>query len=184
MCVFPSPMLIWALQRSQCFKIRVTQHWGGRGHITETTKVWGVNLKNFLENSREAVSVSTIFDQGCSSLVRSLATPNGEVGKVAPRPKHFLVFVRIRISMSQFMLGIPRQNASYLHTKQHPLWLHGSFSPISTNPSQLTKLLHSHMPDKLKNPHTCVIQRRPSVRSHSVLFRLYIAVNAFCFLVH
>ena len=27
-CIFPSPMLIWALQRSQCFKIRVAQHLG------------------------------------------------------------------------------------------------------------------------------------------------------------
>ena len=30
-------MLIWALQRSQYFKIRVAQHWGGRGHITVRT---------------------------------------------------------------------------------------------------------------------------------------------------
>ena len=66
MCVSPSPMLIWALQRSQYFKIRVAQHWGGRGHITVRTKVWGVNLKNFLENSRKAVSVSTICDEYCS----------------------------------------------------------------------------------------------------------------------
>ena len=66
MCVSPSPMLIWAVQRSQYFKIRVAQHWGGRGHITVRTKVWGVNLKNFLENSRKAVSVSTICDEYCS----------------------------------------------------------------------------------------------------------------------
>ena len=38
-CVFPSLMLIWALQRSQCFKIRVAQHWGGRGHITVRTNL-------------------------------------------------------------------------------------------------------------------------------------------------
>ena len=57
--------LIWVLQWLHCFKICVAQHWGGRGHITVTTKVWGVNLKNFLENSREAVSVSTIFDEYC-----------------------------------------------------------------------------------------------------------------------
>ena len=62
-------MLIWALQRSQCFKIRVAQHWGGRWHITVRTKVCGVNLKNFLENSREAVSVSTIFSLFHSSLM-------------------------------------------------------------------------------------------------------------------
>ena len=38
-CVFPSLMLIWALQRSQNFKIRVAQHWGGRGHITVRTNL-------------------------------------------------------------------------------------------------------------------------------------------------
>ena len=65
-CVFPFPMLIWVLQRFQCFKIHVAQHWGGRGHITVRTKVWAVNLRNFLKNSREVVSVSTIFDEDCS----------------------------------------------------------------------------------------------------------------------
>ena len=30
-----------------------------------TTKLCGVNLKNFLENSREAVSISTICDEYC-----------------------------------------------------------------------------------------------------------------------
>ena len=35
-CVSPSPMLIWVLQSSQCFKIRVAQHWEGRGaHLSE-----------------------------------------------------------------------------------------------------------------------------------------------------
>ena len=38
-CVSPSPMLIWALQRSRYFKIRVAQHWGGRGHITVRTTI-------------------------------------------------------------------------------------------------------------------------------------------------
>ena len=37
--VSPSPMLIWALQRSQYFKIRVAQHWGRRGHITVRTTI-------------------------------------------------------------------------------------------------------------------------------------------------
>ena len=33
---FPSLMLIWVLQSSQCSKIRVAQHWGGRGaHFSE-----------------------------------------------------------------------------------------------------------------------------------------------------
>ena len=30
-------------------------------------------------------------------------------------------------SLSQFVFGIPRENSSYLHTKQRPLWLHVSF---------------------------------------------------------
>ena len=30
-CFSPSPMLIWVLQSSQCFQIRVAQHWGRRG---------------------------------------------------------------------------------------------------------------------------------------------------------
>ena len=29
-CVSPSPMLIWVLQSSQCYKIDVAQHWGRR----------------------------------------------------------------------------------------------------------------------------------------------------------
>ena len=41
-------MLIWALQQSQYFKIRVAQHWGGRGHITVRT------------------TISTICDKYCS----------------------------------------------------------------------------------------------------------------------
>ena len=61
-------MLIWVLQWSQCFKIRVAQHWGKRGHVTVRAKVWEVNLKNCLENSREAVSVSTICDEYWSLL--------------------------------------------------------------------------------------------------------------------
>ena len=75
-CVFPSPMLIWALQRSQCFKIRVAQHWGGRGHITVRTKVWGVNLKNFLENLTEAVSFSTVCDEYCSTWLVFILDPS------------------------------------------------------------------------------------------------------------
>ena len=35
-CVSPFPMLILVLQSSQCFKIRVTQHWGRRrAHLSE-----------------------------------------------------------------------------------------------------------------------------------------------------
>ena len=68
MSVSLSPMLIWVLQWSQCFKIRVSQHWGKRGHVTVRAKVWEVNLKNCLENSREMVSVSTICDEYWSLL--------------------------------------------------------------------------------------------------------------------
>ena len=68
MSVSPSPMLIWVLQWSQCFKIRVSQLWGKRGHVTVRAKVWEVNLKNCLENSREIVSVSTICDEYWSLL--------------------------------------------------------------------------------------------------------------------
>ena len=32
--ISPSPMLIWVSQWSQCFKIRVAQHWGGRRNIS------------------------------------------------------------------------------------------------------------------------------------------------------
>ena len=32
--ISPSPMLIWVLQWSQCLKIRLAQHWGGRRHIS------------------------------------------------------------------------------------------------------------------------------------------------------
>ena len=39
------------------------------------------------------------------------------------------------------------------------------------NPQKLTTLLHSHVPD-IKIPHILAIQRRPSVRSDSVLFCL------------
>ena len=39
-CVSPFPMLIWVLQSSQCFKIRVAQLWGRRGaHLSENKGV-------------------------------------------------------------------------------------------------------------------------------------------------
>ena len=64
--ISPSPMLIWVSQWSQCFKIRVAQHWGGRRHISGGKTVWSRNLMIFPENSRETVSVSTICDEYCS----------------------------------------------------------------------------------------------------------------------
>ena len=80
----------------------------------------------------------------------------------------------VRNSLSQFALGIPRKSSSYLHTKQRQLWLQ-SFSPITTN-QNLTTLRHSHVPDT-KNPLIRLIQRRPSVRSDSVLFLFEIIVT-------
>ena len=57
-------MLIWVIEWSQCFKIPVAQHWGGRGHITVRTKVRGVKISRiFQKNSRETVSVSAICDE-------------------------------------------------------------------------------------------------------------------------
>ena len=47
------PMLNWVLQWSQYFKIRVAQHWGGRGHITVRTKVWGVKISRIFQKIQE-----------------------------------------------------------------------------------------------------------------------------------
>ena len=66
--ISPSPMLIWVSQWSQCFKIRVAQHWGGRRHISGGKTLWSRNCMIFPENSRETVSVSTICDEYCSSM--------------------------------------------------------------------------------------------------------------------
>ena len=57
----------------QCFKIRLTQHWGGRTHISGGETVWRINLKIFPENSRETVSVSTICDEYCRMLSPTLS---------------------------------------------------------------------------------------------------------------
>ena len=47
------PMLIWVLQWFQCFKIRVAQHWGGRGHIAVRTKVSGVKISRIFQKIQE-----------------------------------------------------------------------------------------------------------------------------------
>ena len=45
-CVSPSPMLIWVLQSSQCFIIRVTQRRGRRGaHLSENKGVKSESTK-------------------------------------------------------------------------------------------------------------------------------------------
>ena len=73
--ISPSPMLIWVSQWSQCFKIRVAQHWGGRRHISGGETVWSINLVIFPENSRETVSVSMIYDEYCSLTCGSPGLP-------------------------------------------------------------------------------------------------------------
>ena len=53
----------------------------------------------------------------------------------------------------------------------HPLCL--LFNHLN-QPLTITALLHSHMPDSPKNPHTCKMQWCPGVRSHSILFLLHL----------
>ena len=77
----------------------------------------------------------------------------------------FLVVEHVRYSVSQFTLGIPRKNSSYLHTRQLPLWLYVSSShPVNNIAAQ-------------KNPHIRVIPRRPSVRSDSVLLIMILLLS-------
>ena len=60
-------MLIWVLQSSHCFKIRLAQHCGRRGaNISENEGVRS-ECKKFEENSRQMAPVSTICDEYCSS---------------------------------------------------------------------------------------------------------------------
>ena len=65
LCSFPIPQcwFVYCRQHLEYAKIRVAQHWGRRGHISARTKVQGVNVRNFPENSSETVSVSTICDE-------------------------------------------------------------------------------------------------------------------------
>ena len=62
-------MLIWVLQSSHCFKIRVAQHWGRRGaNLSENEDVRS-ECKKFGENSRQMAPVSTICDEYCRCLL-------------------------------------------------------------------------------------------------------------------
>ena len=79
--ISPSPMLIWVSQWSECFKIGVAQHWGGRRHISGGKTVWSRNLMIVPENSRETVSVSTICDEYCLCVWRA-CTGNVNVARV------------------------------------------------------------------------------------------------------
>ena len=58
-------MLIWVLQSSHCFKLRLAQHCGRRGaNISENEGVRS-ECKKFEENSRQMAPVSTICDEYC-----------------------------------------------------------------------------------------------------------------------
>ena len=64
-CVSPSPMLIWVLQSSHCFKIRLAQHCGRRGANVSENEGVRSECKKFGENSRQMAPVSTICDEYC-----------------------------------------------------------------------------------------------------------------------
>ena len=59
-------MLIWVLQSSHCFKIRLAQHCGRRGANVSENKGVRSECKKFGENSRQMAPVSTICDEYCS----------------------------------------------------------------------------------------------------------------------
>ena len=61
----PSPMLIWVLQSSHCFKIRLAQHCGRRGANVSENEGVRSECKKFGENSRQMAPVSTICDEYC-----------------------------------------------------------------------------------------------------------------------
>ena len=60
-------MLIWVLQSSHCFKIRLAQHCGRRGANVSENEGVRSECKKFGENSRQMAPVSTICDEYCSS---------------------------------------------------------------------------------------------------------------------
>ena len=64
-CPSPSPMLIWVLQSSHCFKIRLAQHCGRRGANVSENEGVRSECKKFGENSRQMAPVSTICDEYC-----------------------------------------------------------------------------------------------------------------------
>ena len=73
-------------------------------------------LMGYREKSRASGTRRKTREQGAGkeserSLARLLATRNEEV---ATSPYHFLVVLRVCYSLSQFTLGIPRKNSSYL----------------------------------------------------------------------
>ena len=65
-------MLIWVLQWPQCFKIRVAQYWGGRGHITVRTKVSGVKISRIFRKIQEK---RCLFQRFVTSIVVGTSCP-------------------------------------------------------------------------------------------------------------
>ena len=61
-------MLIWVLQSSHCFKIRLAQHCGRRGANVSENEGVRSECKKFGENSRQMAPVSTICDEYCRSV--------------------------------------------------------------------------------------------------------------------
>ena len=59
-------MLIWVLQSSHCFKIRLAQHCGRRGANVSENEGVRSECKKFGENSRQMAPVSTICDEYCN----------------------------------------------------------------------------------------------------------------------
>ena len=86
---------------------------------------------------------------------RETASSNGEV---APRPSHFLVFICIYCWTDQFMLGISRKILAIYIPSTPTMTPRLLFNHLNQPLTILTTLLHSHMPDSPKNPHTCKIQ--------------------------
>ena len=65
----------------------------------------------------------------------------------------FLVVEHVRYSVSQFTLGIPRKNSSYLHTKQLPLWLYVSSShPVNNIAAQKILIYARYYDDQVYAP--------------------------------
>ena len=67
----PSPMLIWVLQSSHCFKIRLAQHCGRRGANVSENEGVRSECKKLGENSRQMAPVSTICDEYCLCVGRA-----------------------------------------------------------------------------------------------------------------
>ena len=82
-------MLIWVLQSSHCFKIRLAQHCGRRGANVSENEGVRSECKKFGENSRQMAPVSTICDEYCRTIKPCILTfsllnsTHSESGKIA-----------------------------------------------------------------------------------------------------